>query len=185
MFLGGDLYCTRRLARDVYEAQNILIGAGCLLSRGVTMRSTNHHQLYDADSRRRISRGAGIIIGNHVWLGAQCAVLKGTRIGDGCVAGYPGVCTGSREYSPGCVIAGSPARIVSEGILWSHERFSALTPEEMEALEEYREPEHPPERIGLVRLLEIDALDSALNGEDKLTTLKEILKRQKTDSVNL
>lgn len=55
--------------------------------------------------------GARIHIGDDVWVGANCTILKGARIGSGCV-----VATGSvvpaGDYPDRSLIAGNPARVV-------------------------------------------------------------------------
>jgi acetyltransferase-like isoleucine patch superfamily enzyme len=52
-----------------------------------------------------------IEIGNDVWIGAQCSILKNVKIGSGCI-----VATGSvvlaGDYPPNSLIAGNPARVV-------------------------------------------------------------------------
>lgn len=57
--------------------------------------------------------GESISIGSDVWVGANATILKGARIGDGCI-----IATGSvvlrGDYPPRSVIAGNPARVVKE-----------------------------------------------------------------------
>jgi acetyltransferase-like isoleucine patch superfamily enzyme len=52
-----------------------------------------------------------IEIGNDVWIGSSCTILKNVRIGDGCV-----VATGSvviaGDYPPNSLIAGNPAKAI-------------------------------------------------------------------------
>lgn len=57
--------------------------------------------------------GESISIGSDVWVGANATILKGARIGDGCI-----IATGSvvlrGDYPPRSVLAGNPARVVKE-----------------------------------------------------------------------
>jgi len=57
--------------------------------------------------------GEEISIGDDVWVGANCTILKGARIGDGCI-----IATGSvvlrGTYPPRSIIAGNPAKVVKE-----------------------------------------------------------------------
>lgn len=55
---------------------------------------------------------ADIEIGNDVWLATRVVVLPGTRLGDGCIVAAGTVVRG--EFPPMSIIAGSPARIVSQ-----------------------------------------------------------------------
>lgn len=54
---------------------------------------------------------APIYIEDNVWVGFECAILKGVRIGKGAVIGARSMVT--RDVPPYCVFAGSPARFVS------------------------------------------------------------------------
>src|SRR5690606_5050230 len=49
-------------------------------------------------------------IGNNVWFGENCTVLKGFTIGDNCVVGYGSVVT--KDIPPNSVAVGIPARVV-------------------------------------------------------------------------
>ncbi len=53
---------------------------------------------------------ADTIIGHDVWLGHECLVMPGVRMGDGAIAGARSVVT--RDVPPYAVVAGNPARIV-------------------------------------------------------------------------
>lgn len=58
-----------------------------------------------------------IEIGNHVWIASRATVLKGTRIGDGCVVASGATVRG--DFSePGCLIGGTPAKIIRRGVIW-------------------------------------------------------------------
>jgi acetyltransferase-like isoleucine patch superfamily enzyme len=51
-------------------------------------------------------------------------VLKGTRIGDGCV-GTSGAIVRGDFSEPGCLIGGTPAKIIRRGIFWGSDVPSA------------------------------------------------------------
>ncbi len=51
-------------------------------------------------------------IGDNVFIGCNCIILKGTQIGDNCIVGAGSVVHGS--FPANCVIAGNPARIIKE-----------------------------------------------------------------------
>jgi len=53
-----------------------------------------------------------VIIGNDVWLGADCVIMSGVTIGDGAVVGARTVVT--RDIPPYSVVAGNPAAIVKK-----------------------------------------------------------------------
>ena len=56
-----------------------------------------------------------IVIGNDVWLATRAVVLPGTTIGDGSIVASGAVVRG--DFPPMSVIAGSPAKIVSQRVV--------------------------------------------------------------------
>ena len=55
--------------------------------------------------------GEPIIIGDDVWVCAGATILKGARIGNGCIVAS-GAVVRRGEYPPNSVLAGSPAKVV-------------------------------------------------------------------------
>lgn len=103
------------------EGTTIQIGKDCLFSGEIFFRTGDSHSLLDA-SGKRINRSRDIQVADHVWIGRRAAVLKGTRIGQDCVVGACAVVTGDHS-APGCVLAGSPAKAVRNGISWNVRRL--------------------------------------------------------------
>lgn len=54
---------------------------------------------------------APIYVEDNVWIGFECVILKGVRIGQGAVIGARSMVT--RDVPPFCIFAGSPARFIS------------------------------------------------------------------------
>ena len=53
-----------------------------------------------------------VIIGNNVWVGANCTILKGVSIGNGAIIAAGAVVTGDvPEYT---IVAGVPARVIKK-----------------------------------------------------------------------
>ena len=51
-------------------------------------------------------------IGQNVFIGCNCLILKGTEIGDDCVIGAGSVVSG--KFEAGSVIAGNPAKVIKK-----------------------------------------------------------------------
>lgn len=61
-----------------------------------------------------------IVIGDHVWIASRSTILKGTRIGSGCVVASGATVRG--DFSdPGCLIGGTPAKVIRRGMIWDYE----------------------------------------------------------------
>jgi acetyltransferase-like isoleucine patch superfamily enzyme len=94
----------------LYTGNGIRIGRNVLIAANCTLAPTNHAF---ADPDRPIreqgfqpGRG-GIVIGDDVWIGANCVLLDGTSIGNGCVIGAASLLCGT--LPPYCVAYGTPA----------------------------------------------------------------------------
>lgn len=58
-----------------------------------------------------------IVIGEHVWIGATCTLLKGTMISDGCIVAAGSVIAGKTELE-NAIVSGSPIKTLKSGITW-------------------------------------------------------------------
>lgn len=92
----------------------ITVGDGCAISWGCEFLDEDFHHIAYADKKPRAPE---IVIGDHVWIGSNVSVLKGSRIPDGCVVASGSVVT-SVFATPGCLIGGNPARVVKENVTW-------------------------------------------------------------------
>lgn len=70
---------------------NIKIGDDCLISWGGYLMDTDFHKIYDNSNRCNCDKP--ISIGNHVWIGMNCTILKGSVIPDECIVGAGSVIT--------------------------------------------------------------------------------------------
>jgi acetyltransferase-like isoleucine patch superfamily enzyme len=101
---------------------NITIGNDVMFSSGITMMISDAHVIINKKTNKIINRNKDIIIGNHVWVGMNATILKGTILSDGSIVGISAVVS-HRFYNRDIVIAGNPARIVKKGISWSRENY--------------------------------------------------------------
>ena len=78
----------------IHAQKSISIGENCVIASGVNIIDSNGHQV--KSKNRTIGRDIPqeIIIGNNVWIGLNCIILKGTTIGDNSI------------ISAGCIVKG-------------------------------------------------------------------------------
>lgn len=93
----------------LYTGNGILIGTGCAIAANCTFAPTNHeYRRRDLPIRQqgfRPSKG-GIVIGDDVWIGANCVFLDGAVVGAGCVIAAGSVVRG--KLDPYAIYGGNP-----------------------------------------------------------------------------
>lgn len=99
----------------VLAAKKIQIGHGCLISRMVFIFDADHHPIYN-EAGEQINQPKPVIIGDHVWIGLQSVIVRGSKIGEGAVIAANSLVGG--KIKAGTMASGNPARSYSE-IKWS------------------------------------------------------------------
>lgn len=110
--LGRNSYMNNSL---IQCADSIKIGDDCAIGNNVLIQDTDFHVVLDANGNDKpISKP--ILIGNHVWICDKSTVLKGVSIGDGAIVAAGAVVT--KDVPAHCVVAGNPAKVVRENVIW-------------------------------------------------------------------
>lgn len=99
------------------KKSSISIGKDCMFSGKISFWPTDGHCISDKHGKCLNKASKGINIGNHVWIGYGCSIMKNVSIADNCVIGCSSVVTHSFNMQ-GSVIAGNPAKIVKTNIIW-------------------------------------------------------------------
>lgn len=95
--------------------QSVTIGDNTAIARRVMILDTDAHTLLSENGRKNIVT-APVKIGNNVWIGTGCIVLKGVTIGDGAVIAAGAVI--HKNIPPHCLAGGVPAKVIKENIEW-------------------------------------------------------------------
>lgn len=101
-----------------YQDQ-VNIGSNNLIADDVEFWSCDGHSIYQ--NGIRINPSKPIMVADNVWIGRNVKILKGATILPDTVIGMGSLVT-AREYPSNVLIAGFPAKVIKEGITWSHER---------------------------------------------------------------
>ena len=102
------------LARE----KSVHIGSGCMISRGIEIRTTDVHKVYDVHTNKQLNLATqDITIGQRVWIAANVTISKNVQIADGCIIGA-GAFVNKSITTPNCLLAGIPARVVKTDVRW-------------------------------------------------------------------
>lgn len=99
------------------DDKNITIGNDCQFSYGIHLWNGDGHAILDASTGECLNPGKEIVIGNHVWVGHNVEILKGTRISDNSVIGCSSL-VNKKFDEPNVILAGNPAKIVKTNVTW-------------------------------------------------------------------
>lgn len=131
-FLGGNILCEGENNRIIIgagtsiqsahinaqeENVHITLGANCMLSEDIIIRTSDSHLIYDINTKERINNAKSVIIGNHVWMAARVAILKGCTIGDDSIIGVGSIVT--HDIPANVIAAGIPAKVKRENVNWN------------------------------------------------------------------
>ncbi|WP_226894626.1 DapH/DapD/GlmU-related protein [Luteolibacter marinus] len=97
----------------IVARKEIVIGKDVLLGAGCKILDNDFHPI-DAEERCRnveaSIRAEAIVIEDKVWIGGGATILKGVRLGEGCVVGASAVVT--KSLPAFSVAAGNPAKVI-------------------------------------------------------------------------
>lgn len=87
---------------------HVMTAPGCVFVGG----SHGFENINEPMMLQECSNKGGVIIGNDVWIGANCTVLDGVEIGDGAIVGAGSVVT--KNVEPYAIVAGIPAKLIKK-----------------------------------------------------------------------
>ncbi|MCD9462185.1 hexapeptide transferase [Photobacterium phosphoreum] len=126
-YLLGDKVSNEAWQSGIFgEVDKLIIGRFCSIASGVViMMAGNQGHRHDWISsfpfdftefgdgvKSGFERAGNTVIGNDVWLGAECVIMPGVKVGDGAVIGTRAVVT--KDVEPYAVVVGNPGRCVKK-----------------------------------------------------------------------
>lgn len=121
IFIGKDTCLSGKIHLACIEGTTITIGMNCLFSSEITIRTGDSHSILDL-SGRRINPSKDVMIADHVWVGHHAVINKGVSLPKHTVVGAGAIVTKTFEKE-NTVLAGIPAKIVTDNIDWCSKRI--------------------------------------------------------------
>lgn len=107
--IGSNTYIGDRT--EIHAGKSVKIGNGVNIAWDCNILDRDYHAF---ESDKEVVKS--VEIGDHVWIGARCIVLKGVKIGKGAVVAAGSVVT--KDVPEGCLVGGNPAKVIRENINW-------------------------------------------------------------------
>lgn len=104
--IGSNSYFNRSLIVAGYSS-NVVIGKCCAIGYNTNICAVTHDNEIATGSDRPFTEG-DIVIGDNVWIGANCYIREGVSIGDNAIIGANSVVT--KNVLPFEIVGGVPAR---------------------------------------------------------------------------
>ena len=114
--LGADFNMTAE--STMVCAHKISFGNDCLLSWDILIMDTDEHPIINQDGIRT-NPDKPIFVGNHVWIGCKCTLLKGTEIPNNTVVAAGTLLT-SAFSGKNQIVGGNPPTILKNNVRWEH-----------------------------------------------------------------
>ena len=103
----------------------ISIGNDCMFSRDITIQTGDFHSIINNFTNKRINKSESIFIGNHVWIGNNATILKGSQISDNSIVGINAL-VNKKFIEKNSIIAGIPAKVLKNNINWDRKKLPII-----------------------------------------------------------
>lgn len=115
--VGKNNYINQKMTAIISEQKHCFIGDDGMISINVLIRNADAHLIYSSVTGKRINATKSIYIGDHVWIGQDVRILKGTQIDSGSIIGVMSVVSG-KKIPHNSAWAGNPCREIHKDIFW-------------------------------------------------------------------
>lgn len=112
---------------NIHMSENnvqVIVGENCMFSYNIEIWASDTHSVIDKKSGKLLNRvSKPLIIGNNCWVGYGSILTKNARLPNNTVVGAGSVVSKNfeKEYT---AIAGNPAKVVNEEVVWDRENPS-------------------------------------------------------------
>ena len=121
VILNGGVVATRCAMIDARNGGSVVAAPDQLWAANVYLATDDMHRLTDLATGQRINAyGGHIRLGHHVWLCRDVVVTGEVEIGEHTTVGMRSMVRNAK-IGDHLVVAGTPARVIREGVTWSGE----------------------------------------------------------------
>ena len=99
------------------KPHKLVIGKSVQLGTCAYIRTSDGHSIFIDGEDLPYNEPEDVIIGDNVWIGAKCTILKGSEIPSNTIVGACSV-VNKKFTESGTIIAGNPAKIIKKGVSW-------------------------------------------------------------------
>lgn len=104
---------------QIWSREKIEFGKNNLISWDNIIMDTDSHYIYDIYSNKHLNTNHEIIIGDNVWIGCRCTILKGSKIGNNIVVGANSFINNNYSEYKNIILGGNPIEIKRKNIYWN------------------------------------------------------------------
>lgn len=127
----GDKTTIGRCEMTAYKG-TISIGKDCMFARGLEIRTTDSHPVFDLHTRQRLNGDRDVTIEDYVWCGGRVTITKGAHISKSSVVALGSIVT--KKFGPFSLIGGHPAKVMREGVTWTRRTLNEVLEEDAVAM---------------------------------------------------
>ncbi len=134
--LGAFCYTNNTVSVELSEHRHCFIGDYSIFSTGICFRNADAHLLYSCSTKKRLNPTKSIYVGDHVWIGMNSLILKGTQIDSGSIIGAGSIVSG-KKIPHNTVWGGNPAKQLKDDIFWDERCVHSWTEDMTEISADY------------------------------------------------
>lgn len=105
---------------DIICHKKIVFGDGALVSWDCLFMDTDFHKIYSLDDvykNEQLNQNDSILVGQNVWIGCRCTILKGSNISKNSIISAGAIIC--KQYEEKNIIIGGLGKILKKNISWN------------------------------------------------------------------
>lgn len=111
--IGNNFSCSHNTRITIFKS--LIVGNNNMWSYDNIVIDSDAHKIF-YENGELISKNAGIVFGEHVWIGCRNLVLKGVKVPNGCILGAGGVVTKILDKDNAIYVGD---KLIRENISWN------------------------------------------------------------------